>query len=347
MKKILITGGAGFLGYHLANYLFKKGIGVRIYDLNGVNKNEYPLNGEFIVGDIRDKSFFSESFKNIDAVVHAAAALPLWEKEDIFTTNVDGTRNVLDLGLKAGVDRVVFVSSTAVYGIPEKHPIFENDKVVGVGHYGESKIQAEKICDEFRKKGLCVPIVRPKTFIGTNRLGVFSILYDWVFSGKKIPMIGNGENRYQLLEVEDLCSAIYLALTKDRVLANDTFNVGAKEFKTVREDLKCMCEFAKTGARPMGFPALPVKFLLRIFEILNLSPLYRWIYGTADKDSFVSTDKIEKVLGWKPEFSNCETLIRSYEWYLKNKDKVDAAGEGITHTVAWKQGILKIFKKFL
>jgi nucleoside-diphosphate-sugar epimerase len=60
---------------------------------------------------------------------------------------------------------------------------------------------------------LCVPVIRPKTFIGTHRLGVFQILYDWVESGKRIPMIGNGKNRYQLLEVDDLAEAIYLGAT--------------------------------------------------------------------------------------------------------------------------------------
>ncbi len=70
-----------------------------------------------------------------------------------------------------------------------------------------------------------MPIIRPKTFIGSGRLGVFQILYDWVENGKKIPVIGNGENHYQLLEVEDLVEAIYLALTLPKEKVDDTFNI--------------------------------------------------------------------------------------------------------------------------
>ena len=101
----------------------------------------------------------------------------------------------------------------------------------GVGPYGESKVQAERVCESFRNAGMCVPIVRPKTFIGTGRLGVFQILYDWIKDGKPIPIIGDGTNRYQLLEVEDLVDAIFLLATAPQEKVNDTFNVGAERFK--------------------------------------------------------------------------------------------------------------------
>jgi nucleoside-diphosphate-sugar epimerase len=127
---------------------------------------------------------------------------------------------------------------------------------------------------------------------------------------------------------------------------NDVFNVGAKRFDTVREDVGAMCEYAKTGSRVMGTPAWLIKPALRFFEILNLSPLYKWIYGTADTDSFVSIEKAEKVLGWEPKFSNADALIRSYQWYLDNKHTIQK-GTGVTHRIAWKQGILSLFKKIM
>ena len=79
---------------------------------------------------------------------------------------------------------------------------------------------------------------------------------------------------------------------------------------------------------------------------MNLSPLYEWVYGTAHQDSFVSVEKIHGKLGWKPEFSNAKALIRSYDWYMDNKGSI-SEGTGITHRVAWDQGVLKIFKRFL
>ena len=343
--KLAITGGAGFLGFHLCNKLADNFYEIFVIAIASIVTTEYPSSVKYFNVDVRDFAVLNKILANADAIVHGAAALPLWKKKDIFSTNVQGTRNVFESAVKNGVKRVVFVSSTAVYGVPEKHPIYEKDQLIGVGSYGESKIEAEKICREYRQKGLCVPIVRPKTFIGTGRLGVFQILYDWVESGKKIPIIGNGNNRYQLLEVDDLVDAIYLTLTLPADKVNETFNIGAKKFSTVLEDVGSLCDFATTNARVMPTPSWLVKPLLEILWMLRLSPLYKWIYGTADTDSFVSIEKAENILGWLPKFSNAQALIKSYRWYLEHCHNLEKSG--ITHRVAWKQGILALFKWFL
>jgi len=346
--KIVVTGGAGFLGYHISQKInqitdFKNCV---FFDIAPFEKDEFNKDIHCIYGDVRDKKQMDEMMKGVDVVIHCAAALPLWKKKDIYETNVDGTRNVLESSAKNKVNRIIHISSTAVYGVPDVHPLYETHPRHGVGPYGESKVRAEEICEDFRKKGLPVCVLRPKSFIGTARLGVFQILYDWVESGVKIPIIGNGKNKYQLFEVEDLVKAILLASTLPLENINDTFNVGAKEFKTVNEDVGAMCEYAGTGARVMSTPAGLIKPILRVFELLNVSPLYKWIYGTADTDSFVSIEKAEQKLGWIPMYSNSDALIRSYQWYLDNKHTIQQ-GTGVTHRIAWKQGILAFFKKFL
>ena len=191
-RLILVTGGAGFFGLHIVQYLVDKGFSVRVYDLVDPDHSDYPEGVEFIKGDVRKREEVRRAMSGAFAVIHAAAALPLSSDKEIFTTNLTGTKIVLEEASLAKMERVVFISSTAVYGVPEHHPLTENDPVFGVGPYGESKIQAEKICAEYRHKGFCVPVLRPKTFIGTGRLGIFQILYDWVYSGKRIPIIGNG-----------------------------------------------------------------------------------------------------------------------------------------------------------
>ncbi len=348
--RIVVTGGAGFLGYHLANTLSRRGDDIHLVDIAEFHAEDYAEAGPGRVtwenADVRDMQAMERIIKCADVVIHGAAALPLWPPHDIYTTNITGTINVLRAARKNRVDRVVFISSTAVYGVPEHHPLYEDDPLIGVGPYGKSKIRAEEMCLVAREKGMVVPIIRPKTFIGTGRLGVFQILYDWVESGKRIPIIGSGNNRYQLLEVEDLVNAIYLAATCPPEQANDTFNVGAKRFGTVREDVGAMCEYAGTGARVMPTPAWLVKPVLAVLEKLKLSPLYKWVYGTADKDSFVSTERIEQKLGWQPQYSNAEALIRSYQWYLDHKDELEQ-GTGVTHRIAWDQGALKLIKKFM
>ena len=170
-------------------------------------------------------------------LVHAAAALPIQEsRAAIRSVNVEGAAVTLAAAVEAGVRRVVLVSSTAVYGVPGRHPIHEDDPLVGVGHYGESKIDAERVCEAFGRRGLETVIVRPKTFVGPERLGVFEILFDWIREDRRIPILGDGGNRYQLLAVEDLVEAMTRCL--DAEVAGEALNVGAGRFGTVRRTSK-------------------------------------------------------------------------------------------------------------
>jgi nucleoside-diphosphate-sugar epimerase len=347
--KILITGGAGFLGLHLTNY-FKKNTKntLTLLDIADYNQKEYTGKLNLVKGDIRDKKVVSKIMKEIDYVIHAAAALPLWSEKEILDTNINGTRNLLNFALKSKIKRFVYISSTAVYGVPKKHPVYETDPMVGVGPYGHSKIAAEKLCEEYRKKGLTITTLRPKTFVGTHRLGVFEILFDWIREGRKIPVLGDGHNQYQLLDVDDLVTAINIALThKNKRAVNNVFNVGAEKFVTVKKDLEEVFKYAHSGSTILKTPAFFIKKALFIFEKLHLSPLYQWVYDTADRDSFVSIDKIKKILQWKPKYSNAQALIKSYAWYKKNYKEIKKQGSGVTHTVGWKQGILGFFKRFL
>ncbi|MDP3832105.1 MAG: NAD-dependent epimerase/dehydratase family protein [Ignavibacteriaceae bacterium] len=300
---------------------------------------------QIIKGDIRNKATVLKAVKNCDQIVHTAAALPLYKEEDIYSTDINGTKNLLEAAEKEGVIRFIHISSTAVYGIPDHHPLLENDKLDGVGPYGKAKIKAEEVCLDYRKKGMCVPILRPKSFIGPERLGVFDLLYDWAKDGHGFPMIGNGNNKYQFLDVEDLCTSIYLCATLDEKIVNDTFNIGAKEFTTMKEDYQVVLDKAGFGKRIIGLPEMPIIWTLRILEAMKLSPLYKWVYETASKDSFVSIEKAERILGFKPKFSNKDALLRNYKWYLDNIDSIQAAS-GISHRVRWKQGILRIAKLF-
>jgi len=343
-KNFLITGGAGFLGINLVRFLLDKGHKIRSID---IEEFDYPEKSkiEAILGDVRDVDALHKAMQDIDVVIHCAAALPLYKKEDIFSTNLVGTTNVLEVAKNNNIERVIHISSTAVYGIPDHHPLKEDDELVGVGPYGETKVLAEKECIKYRKMGMCVPIIRPKSFIGPERLGVFALFYDWAKDGHSFPMIGNGKNRYQLMDVEDLCGAIYLCATLNRNLVNDVFNIGAKEFTTMREDYQAVLDRAGFEKKIVGLPARPIIFILRFLELLKLSPLYKWVYETASKDSFVSIEKAENILGWHPKYSNKEALVRNYEWYLENMNNFKE-GSGVSHRVPWKQGILGIAKRF-
>lgn len=343
-KTHLVTGGAGFLGINLVRHLLQHGQRVVSFDMAPF---DYPEKTEITIltGDIRDKSALQAALPGIDIVIHTAAALPLYAAADIYSTDIDGLRNVVEAAYAAQVERLVHISSTAVYGIPDHHPLYEDDPLIGVGPYGEAKVQAETICTAYRAKGMCIPIIRPKSFVGPERLGVFALFYDWAKDGKHFPILGNGHNRYQLLDVADLCAAIYLAATADPALANDTFNIGAKEFTTLKQDYQAVLDYAGFGKRIIPLPAAPMIWVLRILERLHLSPLYKWVYETVTEDSFVAIDKAEKVLGYQPQYSNQQALIRNYQWYIEHLQ--DFAGQtGVSHRVPWQQGALKVAKLF-
>lgn len=341
MRHYLVTGGAGFLGLHLAQRLHQAGNKVTSVDIAPHPPEEYA-GIQCHSADIRDPSF-ERTLDGVDTVIHAAAALPSRGKKEMVAVNQWGTRNVLESCLRRGIKRVVFISSTGVYGLPKENPVEETDPLVGIGSYGETKIEAEKICREYRQKGVCIPVIRAKTIIGSKRLGAFQILFDWIQCGKKIPVIGNGKNRYQLLHVDDLVDAILLAAEGEEGKVNTEFNVGAKIFGTVEEDITALIQFARSSSRILKTPAHLVQGILCFFEWLRLSPFYRWFYMSAAMDSFVSIEKMEQ-LGFAPKKSNQEALIETYRWYLTHLE--EGQKTGVRSNTAWKQGILRFIKGF-
>jgi nucleoside-diphosphate-sugar epimerase len=283
--------------------------------------------------------------QGVDAVVHCAAALPLASEADIQSTDVGGTRLLLETALQQRVPRFVFISSTSVYGIPDHSPIRESDALHGVGPYGCAKIEAEGLCTQFRQRGLCVPVLRPKSFVGPERLGAFELLYDWAFDGHGFPVLGRGDNRYQLLDVEDLCEVIWRCMTLEPERVDDTFNVGAKDFGTMRDNFQCVLDRAGHGRRVVALPQRPAVWLLRVLEALHLSPLYRWIYETAGHESEVSIERLQKVLGYTPRYSNRDALQRNYDWYVAHRAEFHGRS-GVSHRVPWKHGVLALAKWF-
>src|SRR5690606_27861488 len=155
-KTYRITGGSVFLGINLIRYLLERGHTIKSLD---IVEFDYPERDRItaIKGDIRDREAVDRAMEGVQIVVHTAAALPLYSEQDIFTTDIDGTRNVMDSAFHNGVERAIQISSTAVYDVTDHHPLYETDRLIGVGPYGKAKIQAEEVCLEYRDKGMCVP----------------------------------------------------------------------------------------------------------------------------------------------------------------------------------------------
>jgi nucleoside-diphosphate-sugar epimerase len=315
---------------------------VRTLDLAPLDDRDLEHSVEELRGDVRDPSTTARLCDGADVLVHAAAALPIQASRDaIRSANVEGTAVTFAAALEAGVRRAILISSTAVYGIPTHHPLREDAPLVGVGHYGESKIEAERVARRAGRRGLDVVVLRPKTFIGPERLGVFEILFDWIREDRRVPILGDGSNRYQLLGVGDLVDATLAAAGAD--VAGETFNVGATAFGTVRSDLEALIGHAGSGSHLRPVPPRVAELVLRALELARLSPLAEWHYRTAHRDSYVDVSKAQRLLAFAPRLSNVQALCETYDWYLANREHLRTAG--LTHRVPWDQRALGLLKR--
>lgn len=342
VTNVVVTGASGVLGGQLMTSLAARGVAVRGLDLRPPLA---PAPGtRHTEGDVRDPGVVRRVVADADAVVHCAAALPSYPAEEIRSVIVDGTRNVLSCAHEAGVRRVVHISSTAVYGLPKLVPTPEDHPRLPVDHYSSAKVLAEDVCVSFRDRGMCVPMLRPKTFLGPGRMGLFSMLFEWAADGRNFPVLGRGDVRVQMFALDDLVDVVGTVLDAPEDVANDTYNVGAAEFGTLREDFQAVLDAAGHGKRVVSLPAGPALKLLEMLQWARLSPVYGRLLHKLCGDSYVSIDKARERLGFKPRFSNREAILRTFDWWLARREPRIAKQAGATSADPWRQGALGLVK---
>lgn len=338
----LVTGGAGFFGSHLIEALLTRGEDVRVLDLANLDLPHLAQRVEVIHGDIRDPAAVAKACDGVDVVYHTASLVPLSKAGRGFAdVNVQGTKCLLEMAAAAKVKKLVHLSSSSVYGIPQTLPITEEHDIRPLGQYGWAKYQAEQLFDEHRRQGLEVTIIRPRTIVGPRRLGIFHILFDWIKRGSRVWILGPGSERLQLLSARDLTNACILAAQRG---GQTVYNIGAAEYGTLRSDLQALIDYAGSASRLTSLPPGLARLALRLLDKLNLSPLVDWHYQTIDKPFYFSLDKAQRQLGWRPQDANRDMLIESYDWFLKNSQQLEGA-VGTTHRLAPDQGWLKFFRR--
>ncbi|SCL33615.1 Nucleoside-diphosphate-sugar epimerase [Micromonospora nigra] len=341
---VVVTGASGMLGAHLVRRLLDDGHRVHGVDLLPARHAHPALNHS--QGDIRDTALLARVFAGAAAVVHTAAALPSYPADMIRSIIVDGTAAVLGAAHRVGVPRVVHVSSTAVYGLPRTVPTPETHPREPVDPYTRAKAEAEVIAERYRADGLCVPVLRPKTFLGPGRMGLFAMLFEWAEEGRHFPVLGRGDVRVQMFAVEDLVDALVTVLHAPDGVAGDTYNLGAAEFGTLREDFQAVLDAAGHGRRVVGLPAAPALAALRGLERSGLSPVYGRLLHKLRADSYVSIDKARERLGFTPRLSNRDAILGTFHWWRANRGAAPASGGGRTSREPWRQGALSLAKVF-
>jgi nucleoside-diphosphate-sugar epimerase len=317
----VVTGGHGYFGSALVSHLLEAGDTVRVLDIDPGGTQ--PPGVDVVVADVRDGPAVAGAVAGADTVYHCVAAVPLArDPAALRSVNVDGTANVLRACRATGVAKVVHLSSSAVFGVPDSNPVRRETVPKPLEPYGAAKLAAEWACLRAAADGLDVTIVRPRTILGHGRLGIFAILFDWIADGADPFVLGDGNNRYQFVHADDLATLCRRAA--DRPGAT-IYNAGTDRFGTMRQALEHVCARAGTGARVRSLPAGPAGVAMRLTARLGLTPFapYHWLmYG---REMWFDVEHACAELDWRPRFSNEEMLAESYDWYVANRPRADPA----------------------
>jgi nucleoside-diphosphate-sugar epimerase len=340
--RALITGGSGYFGCLLRDRLLERGDTVRIFDLR--DTADRPPAVEYAAGDIRDADAVARACSGVEVVYHNVAQVPLAkDREGFWSVNQGGTENLLAAAARAGVRKVVHTSSSAVFGVPRRNPVDEDTEPTPMEEYGRAKLAGEMLVRRFAAEAaLDATIVRPRTILGHGRLGIFQILFSWVAEGRRIPVLGRGDNVYQFVHADDLADVCIRAAARPGFAV---YNVGAERFGTMRETLEALCRHAGTGSRVYSVPMGLAVAAMRLTSALGLSPLgpyHSLMYG---RSLWFDVRRARQELGWSARWSNEEMICQSYDWYRANEAVVLAGGDGSPHRSALGQGVLELVRR--
>lgn len=338
---ILVTGGSGFIGSVLARTLADRGERVRVFDILDFPGRSAEV--EFVRGDIRNQDDIARAMRSVDTVYHNVALVPLTKAGRRFwDVNVTGTQLLLNTCRLHDVPRFVHTSSSAVFGVPPC-PITNATPRRPVEIYGRAKLAGEQLVEEYIAEGRTAAIIRPRTVIGNFRLGIFHILFDWVAGGRSIYILGNGENRFQFVNVHDLVDAMIRSAALGR---SGVFNIGTDRFGTLRGDLAAFIQAVGSRSRVRPIPAAPSIAVLKVLDWLRLSPLAPWHYLTYHKPFFFDVVQEMSTLEWRPRYSNIDMFISAYEWFLAHRGELrNSHYMASTHHAPPRQRLLALLKR--
>lgn len=342
MPAALITGGSGFFGGLLKRHLL--GQGWQCVNLDLVQDTDTHPHLLSIKGDIRDRPLLENIFENhhFDAVFHCAAVLAHGspDKNFLWTSNVDGTHAVAEAAAKHRVPSMVYLSSNCLWGESMGRPITETDPPHPIELYGRSKWEGEKVLEPFRDR-LHITVIRCPTIMDAERLGLLAILFEFIADGKKVWVVGKGDNRYQFIYAGDLITACLSSLS---LTSSEIFHIGSDDVKSLRDVYAYVCAKAGTGARIASLPKFLTLLCMRIAYWLGCSPLGPYHYKMIAESFEFDTGKIKRMLSWHPTLRNEEMLWRAYEYFALHREELKHRANASAHRQPAKMGIIRLLK---
>ncbi|MGA2591292.1 MAG: hopanoid-associated sugar epimerase [Bryobacteraceae bacterium] len=321
MKPTLVTGASGFLGWHVARLLVERGHSVRA--LVRPSSRIRELDAEPVTGDLRDPAALERAAGGCGLVFHVAADYRLWaaDESELYRSNVDGTRNILQAARKAGVDRVVYTSTVGCIGVP---PGGEGDETCPValedmkGAYKRSKFLAERVALEFAASGLPVVIVNPTAPVGDHDIKptpTGRIVLDFL-KGDMPAFIDTGLN---VVDARDVALGQLLAC--ERGVEGERYILGAENL-TLAQILEKLAAIAGRPAPTVKLPyavAYAAGVVTTAWARVSGKPPRAPLDAVrmARKKMYVSHAKAARELGYDPGSAD-GALARAVEWFRAN-----------------------------
>ena len=341
MTELLITGGSGFFGGLLKRRLLDGGYTCTNIDL--VVDADAHANLTSIQGDIRDEALLDRLFTEhrFAAILHCAAQLAHDAVDDnlLWTSNVDGTRNLAEAARQHGVRKFVFISSNCLWASNLGHEVTEDEPPNPIELYGKSKLAGEQVLAEF--PDLDVITIRCPTIIDSGRLGLLAILFEFIDDGKKVWVVGDGSNRYQFIYAQDLATACVQALSYG---GSNLFHIGSDHVVSLRKVYEAIIRAANSRSRVASLPKGPTIAAMQLAHRLRLSPLGPYHYQMIAESFVFDTTRIRAELGWTPTLTNEEMMVRAYRYYSDNRRDIHARTDVSAHSKPASMGIIRALK---
>ena len=318
----LVTGGSGFTGVALIKKLLERGDQVRCYDL--ARSVELPAQAEFVEGDIRDLEKIRSAAKGCETVFHLVGIMPQAKaaKEVMQAVNVGGTENVLKASAEAGVKKIVYLSSSEVYGDNGLKESKEDSAKNPLGEYAFNKIETEKLCRDYTQKyGIAISLIRPSTLVAAGITERFFLLaLKALTSGFPLAYPYPGRNKFQMTYLHDCVSACLLC--EEKIQSGcEAFNIGADNTLPWRDEIKELARLTGKSGLVIPVPFALVKPIFKFLDLVGLPLLEKEHYMLMEKDVVMDCSKAKQVLGWKPMKTNVEMLLEVFQWYQQTYKK--------------------------
>jgi len=324
--KAFVTGATGFLGSHVARVLADQGANLRLLARPTSNlKNLQGLNADTTVGDLRDPASLEKAISGCDTVFHVAADYRLWVRDpnEMYRSNVEGTRALLDAARKNGVRRVVYTSSVATMGFTSDGRPADEESAVSladmIGHYKRSKYMAEQVAMEAGRSGMQVVTVNPTTPIGEQDVKptpTGRIVVD--FLKRKFPAYV--ETGLNLVDVRECAWGHVAAMEKGK--SGERYILGGQDL-TLKQILDKLSQLTGLPSPTIKLPYIFAFAAGVVDEAISGMLLRREPRATVDtvrmgkKKMFASSAKAERELGWKIVPVD-DALKRAVDWFRAN-----------------------------